>query len=201
VFTFIDIVNKIKNKYQRYYDEKYLFYKLSKLGVNIPKSMIFYGEPIFRKFKKSSIIFDDNVVLCSDPTKNDIGVSHPVILSTLSEGACIKIGKNTGVSGASIASMKYIEIGEDCLIGANVIIVDNDFHPVNPKNRRFSKDNIGCKEVIIKNNVFIGANSMVLKGVTIGENSVIAAGSIVTKDVEANAVYGGNPCVKIRKLA
>jgi len=200
VNSLINFYLKVGNKLKRYYEEKYLFYKFTKLGIKIPSSLVFYGEPIFRIKNPSSVKFGNNVVLCSDPSKNDIGVNHPVILSCLNSNAIIKIGDNTGISGASISAMKKIIIGKNCLIGANVMIVDNDFHPIEPNNRRYSKENIGCGEVIIKDNVFIGTSTIVLKGVTIGENSVVAAGSVVTKNIDANSIYGGNPCKKIKDI-
>ncbi|MCM2351384.1 MAG: acyltransferase [Bacteriovoracaceae bacterium] len=199
-YLLIELCLKVMRRQRRYYEENYLRYKFNKLGIETPKSLVFYGEPIFRLNNPKSIKFGENIVLCSDPFKNDIGVNHPVILTCTTNEARIEIGDNTGISGASIAAIKKVTIGRNCLIGANVIITDNDFHPIRPMNRRYSKENVGSKEVTIKDNVFIGANSIILKGVTVGENSVIAAGSIVTKDIDENSIYGGNPCRKIKEI-
>ena len=114
------------------------------------------------------------------------------------DDASLTIGDNTYINyGTSIAAAERVTIGKDCLIGTYVMIVDNDFHRLEPDRRLEPPDpaptNIG-------DNVWIGGHSLVLKGVTIGENSVIAAGSVVTRDVPANVVYGGNPAKHLRDL-
>jgi len=84
------------------------------------------------------------------------------------------------------------------LIGTNVEIIDSDFHMLNPLNRLNGTPKMG--KVVIHNNVFIGSNVKILKNLFIGENSVIANGSIVTKNIPDNVVAGGNPCKVIRNL-
>jgi acetyltransferase-like isoleucine patch superfamily enzyme len=95
-----------------------------------------------------------------------------------------------------------IEIGPDCLLGANVTIVDSDFHPLDPARRHDPpvSDAIGVAPVRIGENVFIGTNAIVLKGVTVGANSVVGAGSVVTTDIPANVIAAGNPCRVLRPL-
>ncbi|GAA4205065.1 hypothetical protein GCM10022289_23990 [Pedobacter jeongneungensis] len=91
-----------------------------------------------------------------------------------------------------------IVIKNDVLIGPNFSVFDSDFHEIDP-NKRLSGKHI-TREVIINENVFIGSNVTILKGVEIGRNSVIASGSVVTKSVEANIIAGGNPCKFIKQL-
>jgi acetyltransferase-like isoleucine patch superfamily enzyme len=88
------------------------------------------------------------------------------------------------------------------LIGANVSIFDTDFHPINPDNRRYSKDKnqIAKSPVMICENVFLGSNCMVLKGTKIGENSVIGACSNVLQDVPKNEVWAGIPAKRISSI-
>ncbi len=91
----------------------------------------------------------------------------------------------------------HIYIGDHVMIGPNVTIATAG-HPIAPELRRdIAQFNI---PVHIGNNVWIGANSVVLPGVTIGENSVIGAGSVVTKDIPANVVAVGNPCRVLREI-
>lgn len=91
----------------------------------------------------------------------------------------------------------HIYIGDHVMIGPNVTIATAG-HPIDPELRRdIAQFNI---PVHIGNNVWIGANSVVLPGVTIGENSVIGAGSVVTKDIPANVVAVGNPCRVLREI-
>ena len=188
-------------KLQRSWSEWTINKNIRSQGVIIDNKAKFYGMPIISMSINSEIIIGNNCTLCSDSKYTALGVNHPVIMRTLRPNSKIIIGKNTGISGASICSAIKITIGEECLLGANVIIADTDFHTIKPYQRRFNSnyDDISSKEVIIENNVFIGANSIILKGVTIGENSVVGAGSIVTKNVRRNSIVAGNPAIEMRK--
>lgn len=90
-----------------------------------------------------------------------------------------------------------ISIGSDCLIGPNVQLLAIS-HDINPR-ARLEKHNY-VDDIIIGNNVWLGGGVIVLAGVTIGENSVIGAGSVVTKNVDENSFYAGNPACKLRGL-
>jgi acetyltransferase-like isoleucine patch superfamily enzyme len=116
--------------------------------------------------------------------------------------ARIVIGTNTGISGSTICAADSIRIGSDCLIGSGVMIVDNDFHAIDPRNRRSNCNHadIASAPIIIGNNVFIGAQSIILKGVSIGDNSVIGAGSVVRASIPENTIATGNPAVSIRSI-
>ena len=104
-----------------------------------------------------------------------------------------------------------IEIGSHCLISWNVGIADSDFHPLEPAQRlidaqalapffknRPPRPKLKTAPVKIADNVWIGMNAVILKGVTIGENSVVAAGSVVTKSVPPNTVVAGNPATVVK---
>jgi acetyltransferase-like isoleucine patch superfamily enzyme len=95
-----------------------------------------------------------------------------------------------------VAERTSIIIGDDCLIGPSVKIYDSDFHNINPESRRAG--NHRCAPIQIERNVFIGAGVLILKGTTIGECSVIAAGSVVTKSIPSYCVAAGNPARIIR---
>lgn len=110
----------------------------------------------------------------------------------------VKIGNNTKIGNSfSLISNKGIEIGSNCLIGNQVKIFDSDFHSLEV-DRSCSK--ASSKSITIADNVFIGDNVLILKGVSIGENSVIGAGSVVTQSVGNNEVYAGNPAKKIKNI-
>ena len=124
-----------------------------------------------------------------------------------------KIGDFTLLNGALIMAEERIEIGSHCLVSWNVGIADSDFHPLAPAQRLidakalapFYKDRpprpiLETRPVIIGDNVWIGMHSLILKGVTIGENSVVAAGAIVTKSVPANCVVAGNPAQIVKRF-
>ena len=114
------------------------------------------------------------------------------------EGAQINIGKNTRIHGTCIHAFKRIDIGQDCLIAANCQIFDSNGHNSLPNERR--TNNGEAKEIKIGDNVWIGANSIILPGVSIGSNSIIAAGSVVNKSVPSEHIAGGNPAKLIKRI-
>ncbi|MCU0473444.1 MAG: acyltransferase [Bacteroidales bacterium] len=116
------------------------------------------------------------------------------MISTLAEEAIIEIGDNCGFSGTVIGAFKYIKIGKNVRSGANVLITDSDWHPEDSRSG-------SPRPVIIGENVWLGGNSVVLKGVNIGENAVIGANSVVTKNIPANVIAAGNPCKVIRIIS
>jgi acetyltransferase-like isoleucine patch superfamily enzyme len=162
-------------------------------GVRIGKSSSFYGFAKFKRARGSIINIGERLTLRSSSTSNLIGVNRPCIISTLSNSARLSIGDNCGFSGTVIGCFKEITFGNKVMIGANSLITDGDWHPDDPR----AKD---PRPVVIGNNVWLGVNVIVLKGVTIGENSLIGAGSVVTSNIPANVIAVGNPCKVIRPL-
>jgi acetyltransferase-like isoleucine patch superfamily enzyme len=125
-------------------------------------------------------------------------------------GQCT-VGDFTLLNGALIMAEEKIDIGSYCLISWNVGIADSDFHPLDPAKRlidaqalapfyadRPPRPKLETAAVKIGDNVWIGMNAVILKGVTIGENSVVAAGAVVTKSVAPNTVVAGNPAVQVK---
>ena len=163
------------------------------------KNIEFYGFPIIQINSGSQVSIGGGSVLCSIAKFSALGVSHPVIIRTLSPGANITIGRNCGLSGTVICATNSINIGDGVLFGADVCLFDTDFHPVYSEKRYLQPCPVGFP-VDIGDNVFIGSGAKILKGVKIGRNSVIAAGSIVTKNVPENSVAAGNPCRVIRNF-
>lgn len=116
------------------------------------------------------------------------------------EGTLI-IGDNVGMSCSAIICNHEIEIGNNVTIGGNTVIYDSDFHALESRIRKeklLDKKNAMWGKVKIENNVFIGAHSTILKGVTIGENSIVGACSVVTKNIPANEIWAGNPAKFIK---
>jgi acetyltransferase-like isoleucine patch superfamily enzyme len=116
-------------------------------------------------------------------------------------GAHIRIGNGTVINNSfcAIAEFSHIEIGERCLIGSNVEIIDSDFHGLNISDRQQSQA-VRCKPVVIENDVFIGSNVKILKGVHIGKGAVVANGAVVSRDVPSCVIAAGNPARSIRSL-
>jgi acetyltransferase-like isoleucine patch superfamily enzyme len=201
------------NRYPRYFREYWLRYstrqaikaiqeKILQSGGSVSASVVFNGIPIISIAMESRIEIGENTVLCSDSIMTALGVNHPVVLRTLRPGATIIIGRDTGISGGAICAAIRVKIGNECLIGANVVIADTDFHPHNPIGRRYNNNprEIAADPVEIEDNVFIGTGTIILKGVKVGANSVIGAGSVVTKNVPPNSVAAGNPAKILRSV-
>ena len=113
-------------------------------------------------------------------------------------GARLEIGSNTFINyGCSIAANQWVSIGADCSIGTYVIIMDNNFHRLEP-DRRFEVPE--SQPVTLEDNVWLGARVIVLPGVTIGTGSMIAAGSVVTRDIAPLSLAAGTPARVIRTL-
>lgn len=176
--------------------------------------LIFWGNNInCKNFRSSGIPYvsvaigghctiGENLAMNNGIKHNPIGCTQRCTLF-VDRGAKLIIGHNLGLSQAAIICHTSINIGNNVKIGGGVCIYDTDFHSldyklrVNPTTDYTNKIMI---PVIIQDNVFIGAHSLVLKGVTIGENSIIGAGSVVTKSVPANQIWAGNPAKFIRQL-
>lgn len=112
------------------------------------------------------------------------------------------IGDNVGISQTALISHCSIRIGNHVKIGGGTCIYTTDFHSLESEIRASKEDmkHRRCIPVVIKDNVFIGAKCIILKGVTIGENSIVGAGSVVTKNIPANQIWAGNPAKYIRSL-
>ena len=113
-------------------------------------------------------------------------------------GADIRVGRNVFINqNCTFYDLGGIDIGDDVLIGPNVSVITSG-HPVRPEGRRGITI---AKPIVIERNVWIAANATIIGGVIVGENSVVAAGSVVTKNVPANYLVGGNPAKLIRSVA
>ncbi|MEA5260984.1 DapH/DapD/GlmU-related protein [Arcicella aquatica] len=111
-------------------------------------------------------------------------------------GRFITIGKNVFINHAcSFLDMGGITIEDNVLIGPKVNLITEN-HPLNPNDRK----SLICKPILIKYNAWIGGGATILPGVTVGENSVVAAGAVVTADVPSNTVVGGIPAKFIKNI-
>lgn len=116
----------------------------------------------------------------------------------IKKGAKLQIGNNCGFSGVSIVSRESIVIGNNVIVGANSKIWDNDFHSVFFEHRD-KEEYIKRSPIIIGDNVFIGANCLILKGVNIGCNAVIGAGSVITQNIGEGEIWAGNPAKFVKR--
>lgn len=162
----------------------YLFCKI--FGINIGKGCRFYNFASFSRRPKSYIKIGHGCIFRSGETKNPLGLKHCCILSTMRENALITIGNNCGFSGNAIMSASCITIEDNVNLGANATIMDGDGHWDDFRSG-------GISPITICDNAWIGSDSIIMKGVTIGRYSVIGAGSVVRNNVPPYSVIIGNP--------
>ncbi len=163
-----------------------VFFKGGSLSIN--KKAYFDCKNAGQFWHDSTIVLEKNSLLSIGSDVNFFSAAQIKCF----EGAEIKIGKNSYFSGPVVIHAKeYISIGEHCSISWNVTIMDSNFHKIK------LDEPISSDPVIIEDDVWIGCNVTILKGVRLGKGSVVAAGSIVTKSIEDNAIYAGNPAKKI----
>lgn len=176
-----------------------IFMKLNK--VKFGRNLNLLGIPIIFKKKDSVLIIGDNCNIKSSFFSNLIGLSQRTIIVTRTAEAKIEIGDNVGISGATIYARKGIYIGDNTLIGGNTKILDNDFHPIEAEARnRDDKDMIKTKQISIGKDCFIGCNVLILKGTSIGDGSVVGAGSVVSGHFESGVIIAGNPAKVIKSI-
>jgi acetyltransferase-like isoleucine patch superfamily enzyme len=175
---------------------KYIQQKIwKKRGIKLGKNIRWLGFPILTSLNGSIIKIGENCLICSRSKDTALGVGHPVIIRTLTNKAKISIGNGVRMSGTSICSANSIDIGDRCVIGADVWIVDTDFHSLDPEIRSSLRDSktANSRPVCIGTDVFIGGGSKILKGVVLENNVVVGAGSIVTKSFPKGSIISGNP--------
>jgi acetyltransferase-like isoleucine patch superfamily enzyme len=156
------------------------------------------GTPFIRN--KGNFVINKGVRINSRYSANPIG-GQTFSTFIIRKNAELTINKNAGISNSTIICWKKITIGENVYIGGDCKIYDTDFHSLNFE-KRISKndDEVKTEPIYIEAGAFIGSGSIILKGVTIGENSIIGAGSVVTKDIPSNEIWGGNPARFIRRI-
>lgn len=145
------------------------------------------------------IVLNDSVTL-SGSLSNKVCGCHVVVLSA-ERGAEIVVGENSGLSCSVLHAARSIRIGRNVNIGVGCSVFDSDFHPLEAAaRRRHDVEKIACAAVVIEDDVWMGANVTVLKGVTIGAGSIIAAGSVVTTSIEPGVLAAGVPARVVKSL-
>ena len=164
------------------------------------KNLIIDGIPVIELARCGSISFGDNCVINSRFKSNLVGKANPMVFECRNDGS-ITIGNYTGLSFAVISSRIGIVIGNNVKVGGNVRIFDHDYHSLNYLDRRVGQSdqqNARSAPIQIGDDVFIGTNTIILKGVAIGNRAIIGAGSVVGCDIPSDEIWGGNPvrCLK-----
>jgi len=195
-FKYLTYFNFIKTKHKKIKNKLEIFGKLRKNKIKISgnNNVIYVG--------KNSVLRNCNIFMKGN--NNTLYIGDDCVINNTSiildnEGAEIKIGNKTSVAKAQIVSLEpyNIEIGEDCMLSYDIEIRNTDSHKIYDKstNKRINEGN----SVKIGNHVWLGMRAVILKGVNIDDNSIVAGGSIVTKDVMSNTIVSGNPAKQIKE--
>ncbi|MYD09482.1 MAG: acyltransferase [Chloroflexi bacterium] len=169
-------------------------------GVEVGGGWRCYGLPIIQRHRQSQIRIGRRLNLRSTARSNPLGPNHPVIISARRANARLTIGDDFGMTGGSLVCDERISIGDRVWVGANTVIADTDFHPLDPQRRLAAPLDARTAPIEIGDDVFIGMNALILKGVSIGAGTVIGAGSVVRRDVPAGAIVAGNPAAVVGEL-
>ncbi|RZK58392.1 MAG: acyltransferase [Pedobacter sp.] len=191
--------NHLYKKIYRNISEIVLKFYLSSSKVKYSKDIVSFGIPYLDISQTAKFSLGKGIVLVNSAKYSTLGKPNKCKF-TIGYNAVLIIGNKVGMSNVTIIATKSISIGDNVLLGGGVTIVDTDFHSLNPLHWFTPNDELYMKNsnVVIGDNVFIGMDSIILKGVTIGHNVVIAAGSVVTKSIPNNQIWGGNPAIFIK---
>lgn len=183
---------KIRNHLERILGTPWVRLVFWLAGVRYGRRFRVFGAPIFQRTLGSTIALGDGLELRSSPRSNPLSPKTPCLFSTRRREAMIVVGVDCGFSGVVIVSATRVEIGDRVLIGSNSTIMDTDFHPLSPE-ARARGEAARSRPVRIEDDVFIGTQVLILKGVTVGQGAVVGAGSVVVRDVPPGSIVAGNP--------
>jgi acetyltransferase-like isoleucine patch superfamily enzyme len=168
-------------------------------GLQVGRNVFFSGNPIIDIRNGGVIMIGDDVTINSRNFGYHLNLQAPVKLFADRPGARIVIGDRTRIHGSCIHAYASITIGKRCLIAGNCQIIDGSAHDVTFNNLESRCETTGTsKPIVIEDDVWIGANVIILPGVTIGRGSIIGAGSVVTKNIPAMVIAAGNPAAVLR---
>lgn len=165
-----------------------------------PHKIHFYGKADLQFHPGSEVVIGDDFICRSGRIGSSID-NHTMSVIEVLPHAKLTIGHHTGISNTCIHCHQSVSIGNYVNVGAGTMIIDTDFHSLDWRDRESGTDIIHrkCKPVVIGSHVFIGANCLILKGVTIGQRCIIGAGSVVCNDIPDDEIWAGNPAVFIKK--
>ncbi len=184
--------------------------KFALYGIKLGKQPRICNHVYLHVHPKSSVTIGDSFTMTSGENFNPLCRNIKGTIYAEREDTVIKIGNHVGMSSTCLWAKREIIIDDHVNIGGDCIMMDSDAHNldwhVRDSGEMFDATTTmdvhtaACKPIHIGSHVLIGARCIILKGVTIGRGSVIAAGSVVTKSIPENVIAGGNPCRVIKPL-
>lgn len=178
-------------------------------GVQFGKNMQVHNSFYLNKNPKAKLTIGDDFIFTSGEAFNALCRNIRGCMFLPFAESVMEIGNNSGISSACLWANSRITIGDRVKIGGDCILMDTDAHNLDFRVRgsgemigKFAKDSLTAASapIVIEDDVLIGTRCIILKGVTIGARSIIAAGSVVTKSIPSDCIAGGNPAKVIRKM-
>jgi acetyltransferase-like isoleucine patch superfamily enzyme len=188
------LINFFKIKFYRLYN-RLLF---QRKGISYGRNLQVYDK-VYLQIRNGEMSIGENFTLTSGDCINPLCRNIRACIF-ITHGGTINIGNNVGMSSPCLWIKESLTIGNNVKIGGNCIIMDNDVHQIDHWGRRSNKGGVKSSPVIIEDDAWLGANVIVLKGVTIGARSIIGAGSIVTRDIPSDCIAAGTPAKVIKSL-
>lgn len=174
-------VVSIKSKRHRFY-----------VRIHGDNNSIDNGENSRLKYTRFTIMGDNNHIIAEEGSKLD----GPCKIK-LEGNSTLYIGRNSGIRGVTfVAKDANITVGRNCMFSYDVIVRNNDFHKVLDADGNITN---GAQDIVVGDHVWLCDRSTILKGVTIGENSILAFGAVVTKDCPPNSIMAGNPARLVKQ--
>lgn len=190
------LIKRIRNRLSSYYN----LIRLKMYGIEYGKHCVIHGKLYINLFTTARVKIGDNFYYSSGWNVNALCTNKRGAFYA-TDNAVITIGDNVGMSSTVLWTHDSITIGNNVKIGGNCILIDTDSHSMDYIKRRNRCSDWGISlPVVVEDDAFIGMNCIILKGVTIGARSIIAAGSVVTKSIPADCIAGGNPAKVIKSL-
>lgn len=174
---------------------RYIVSTLYHYNFRIRKSLSFAAAPPILMNAREIMVFGPNISI-----GKNVFMYGPVRLTSVKAGAHegqISIGNSVLITpGVRVSSARSIVIGDHCMLGNHCYLMDSDWHDIYDRNIIVGH----ARPVVLEENVWVGDSAIICKGVRVGRNSVIGAGSVVRRNVPANTVVAGNPARVVRKL-
>lgn len=183
---------KIRNHFERLVSLPWIRLVFLLGGVAYGHRFRIFGAPIFQLMRGSVVRLGDGLELRSDARSNPLTPRSRCVFATRSSSAEIRVGRDCGFTGSVLVAARAIEIGDRVYLGSNTTIMDTDFHALSPRARAQGEQG-ESRPVRIEDDVFVGTQALILKGVTVGRGAVVGAGAVVTRDVPPFSIVAGNP--------
>ncbi|MGA0557728.1 acyltransferase [Larkinella sp. VNQ87] len=201
-FLLYKIIHGVYRRIRALIDPAYTRWLFSMHGVEFGRGLHSKGIPDVYIAKGGKMKVGERFYMNNGRYHNMAGREQDCLFS-VEEGGVLTIGNNVAVSSFAVICTNRITIGNNVRIGGNTCICDSDFHSLIPAERTANPeivDNVGTKPVVLEDDCFVGSHCTVMKGVRIGARSVVGSGSVVTKSIPPDEIWGGNPARFIKKI-